>query len=786
MKRYYINNNWKYQKGYFESYLNEYHEEFTDIRIPHSVTITPFNYFDESIYQMVSTYQRKIFVPESYEGKCLRIVFEAAAHDAKVYLNGKLLIRHEGGYTAFSADISEELRYGEDNLVCVILDSREDLNFPPFGKVIDYMTYGGIYRDVYLEVGEKSHIEDVFVTTEIKNGIKVSLDIKATIDGDTKSYVYNQNGELIYESTLNERTLNLKDVTLWSLDEPVLYQVVTELYEGEKLVDSYEVTTGFRQIDFKADGLYLNGKKVHFRGLDRHQSYPYVGYAMPESMQRNDARIMKYELGLNAVRTSHYPQSHYFLDECDRIGLLAFMEIPGWQHIGDDKWKEVALRHTQEMVLQYRNHPSIFLWGVRINESVDDDAFYEKTNEIAHKLDPSRPTSGVRYLQKSSLKEDVFAFNEFVHSGNNEGVLDPKKNTPDLSKGYFISEYCGHMFPTKAYDDEKHRTELLKRHARILNDANRYEKIAGTFGWCLFDYNTHQDFGSGDSICYHGVCDFFRNRKDVAELYRSLGLQDTILHVTSNMDIGDSAAGVIEEIYAITNADCIRLYKNDAFVKEYDHSNSPFGDLGKGPILIDDRIGELLVKKEGFGKKKADDVKALLLAANRYGLANLPFKYLMLALKCITIHKMKMEDAVELYGKYISNWGDEVTAWKFEAIKDGKVVKTIVKKPMKSCQLAVDVSSRELIEGRSYDVAAVRVRVLSDDGNVLPYFNEPVEYLASGAIEVIGPVISALRGGMGGTYVKSKAIGSGQLIIRCRDMEDIINFDVKDKKDDQM
>ena len=84
MKRYYINNNWKYQKGYFESYLNEYHEEFTDIRIPHSVTITPFNYFDESIYQMVSTYQRKIFVPESYEGKCLRIVFEAAAHDAKV------------------------------------------------------------------------------------------------------------------------------------------------------------------------------------------------------------------------------------------------------------------------------------------------------------------------------------------------------------------------------------------------------------------------------------------------------------------------------------------------------------------------------------------------------------------------------------------------------------------------------------------------------------------------------------------------------------------------------
>lgn len=131
------------------------------------------------------------------------------------------------------------------------------------------------------------------------------------------------------------------------------------------------------------------GKKVFLRGLNRHQSYPYIGYAAPESLQREDARIHQEELGCNAVRTSHYPQSQYFLDECDRRGLLVFTEIPGWQHIGDQPWKDQACENVREMILQNRNHPAIVLWGVRINESVDDDPFYIRTNAIAHELDPS-------------------------------------------------------------------------------------------------------------------------------------------------------------------------------------------------------------------------------------------------------------------------------------------------------------------------------------------------------------------------------------------------------------
>ena len=185
----------------------------------------------------------------------------------------------------------------------------------------------------------------------------------------------------------------------WDIDSPKLYTCEVTLETG----DVQRVKFGFRDIEFRADGFYLNGRRVFMRGLNRHQSYPYMGYAAPESLQREDARILKEELCCNAVRTSHYPQSQYFIDECDRLGLLVFTELPGWQHIGDERWKEQACENLREMILQYRNHPSIVLWGVRINESVDDDAFYARTNAIAHELDPSRPTSGVRYIQKSSM-----------------------------------------------------------------------------------------------------------------------------------------------------------------------------------------------------------------------------------------------------------------------------------------------------------------------------------------------------------------------------------------------
>ena len=141
-------------------------------------------------------------------------------------------------------------------------------------------------------------------------------------------------------------------------------------------IDRKQVTFGFRTAEFRADGFYLNGKKTFLRGSEPTPELTLTSATPhPESLQREDARILQEELHCTAVRTSHYPQSQYFLDECDRRGLLVFTELPGWQHIGDDNWKDAACEMLQEMLLQNRDHPSIILWGVRINESVDDDAF---------------------------------------------------------------------------------------------------------------------------------------------------------------------------------------------------------------------------------------------------------------------------------------------------------------------------------------------------------------------------------------------------------------------------
>ena len=411
------------------------------VRLPHTVKEIPQHYADSQSYQMVCGYRKKLTLDPTLAGKRLFVQFDGAAHIATVYLNGKELATHRCGYTAFRVDITDAAVLGGENWLAVKLDTTENGEVPPFGFVIDYLTYGGLYREVWLDVREKSYIEDLYITTPDLTTLK----IKPTLQ-DAEGCI------LLVELQKGERvlvkkaftaggviTISCPGVKSWDTEHPILYTCRVSLLKIGRVMDTREVKVGFRTAEFKADGFYLNGKKTFLRGLNRHQCWPYVGYAVPERLQREDARILKQELACVAVRTSHYPQSQYFIDECDRLGLLVFTEIPGWQHIGGENWKDQAVENTREMVLQYRNHPSIVLWGVRINESQDDDELYRRTNAAAHELDPSRATSGVRFLEKSHLLEDVYAYNDFSHTGDNPGckprravMSQPEKGTADL------------------------------------------------------------------------------------------------------------------------------------------------------------------------------------------------------------------------------------------------------------------------------------------------------------------------------------------------------------------
>ena len=766
MNRIYLNDNWTF-------YRKDSPKIKESVRLPHTNVELPFNYLDERDYQFVSVYEKVVDIPKDADGKLVFLTFEGAAHKAEVFVNDELATTHNNGYTAFTVEISKFLRIGEPNIIKVILDSRESLNIPPFGHVIDYLTYGGLYREAYIDIKDKAYIEDVFVKTvsclNNEKTIRIEVTAKTKEDPEFELKVFDSEDKLVETMTSKEPNFELKStkLKLWSVDTPVMYRTEVTL-KTSGMRDTFVTRFGVREAVFRQDGFYLNGKKLKIRGLNRHQSYPYVGYAMPQSIQENDAYVLKHELGLNAVRTSHYPQSKYFLDACDDLGLLVFTESPGWQHIGDTEWKEQHLNNVSEMVKQYRNHPSIILWGVRINESQDDEELYTRANNIARNLDTTRQTSGVRYLQFSQMLEDVYSFNDFSHTGNNAGLQKKLFVTPKFNEPYIVSEYNGHMFPTKAYDDERHRLSHALRHANVLNAMYAENNgISGCFGWCMADYNTHKDFGSGDKICYHGVLDMFRNPKLAAAVYASQSDEKPVLTVSSTMDIGEHPAGSLGDVYVFTNADSVNLYKNDVFIRNFLPDTEDFPNMPHPPIKVDDLIGCLLEKNEGISKKSSDAIKKGV-----HGYLTESYKGV---LKSDIIAGMGLAMARDRIGikrgidiayKYVMGWGSDVTIYRFDAIKDGKIIKSVTMSPVDDIEIEATPSHTTLTEGTTYDVAAVNIKAVSNNKNVLPYFNEALYLETEGDIELIGPNLISLKGGMAGTYVKSCGVtGTGKLLI---------------------
>ncbi|MCR5428441.1 MAG: glycoside hydrolase family 2 protein [Lachnospiraceae bacterium] len=828
----YICRDWEFVENCTESFLKgDAVDGIVKVDIPHTVKELPLQYADEQAYQMVSGYRKHITVKKE-PGMRYILRFEGAAHIAEVFVNGEKAAEHRNGYTAFTVDIT---RYLADSgcLVSVRLDSTENPAIPPFGFVIDYLTFGGIYRPVELLEVPDTSVEDIFVSTPSAGTIQAEIYITGPLD-PSKNYscyadIIDPDGNVVRENIpahfdddpaiSQERALKLtgelpesraeggkivrmsleagiSGAKLWSPESPYLYTLRAKLcitpadgkahkpavideedeFEPEHV---FEKRFGIRTMEFTADGFYLNGEKYFIRGLNRHQNFPYIGYAASASLQRADAHILKDELHVNAVRTSHYPQSQAFLDACDELGLLVFTEIPGWQHIGDaPEWREQAVQNTREMILQYREHPSIMLWGVRINESVDCDELYTRTNALAHKLDPSRATSGVRYLEKSHLLEDVYAFNDFSYAGEGIAAKPKKKVTSDMDKALLISESNGHMFPTKAWDTWERRQEQALRHASVMNDAMADGEHAGCFEWCMFDYPTHKDFGSGDRVCYHGVMDYFRNPKLAAYVYASQTDDEPVLEVGSGMDIGDYNAGRLDKCYVFTNADAVRLYKNNDFVTEL--KPSAFAALPHGPLLVDDTIGCLLETKEGFTGRKEKLLHKSLNAAAQYGVAGLPLPDLLRMGWCMVRYKMSYADGVELFGKYVGNWGGEAVVWKYEAIKDGKVAAVKELSPGKKLHLEVKASDSagrsigaeypgrpaggktdririNLRDGETFDMSLIRVRFLNEFNTLAAYVVSPVRFEIDDEeiIRLVGPRIAASQGGMTGTIVRT-------------------------------
>lgn len=696
------------------------------VTLPHTAVELPFHYFDETSYQRGFTYEKRFTPGSDWKGREVTLHVEAAMADARVRLNGVEITTHKDGYTPFEARLTEHLVEGE-NLLAIDINGQENPSIPPFGGQIDYLTYAGMYRDVWMKLTAPISVASVKIETpdvlsEQKSvlamvrlanpqGLGVSGTLTATLEKDGTSLA-----ETRVEVTDETATISFKDlenIALWDLNTPHLYTLALTL-ETSAGIDHHTTRFGFRHAEFTTEGFHLNGRLLKIRGLNRHQSFPYVGYALGKAAQTKDAEILKYDLGLNLVRTSHYPQSVHFLDRCDEIGLLVFEEIPGWQHIGDKDWQAESIQNVRRMITRDWNHPSIILWGVRINESQDNHDFYLETNRVAHELDTTRQTGGVRYITDSELLEDVYTMNDFILGQEEMGgnrprtPLRPQREVTGLDRDvpYLITEYNGHMFPTKSHDQEQRQAEHVTRHLDVLNAAHGAKGTAGSIGWCAFDYNTHKDFGSGDRICYHGVMDMFREPKFAAYAYQSQrpASEGIVMEPVTYYARGERNIHGILPLIVLTNLDEVEVRYGDFDPVRLGPDRETYPHLPHAPVIF--RAGD-------FGDGGLGD----------WG--------------------MTWEHG-EIIG-YLD--GKEVTRRRFAS------------DPLPTT-LSITPDSTKVANGES---VRVMVRLLDQVGNKLRHSADPVQFKITGPAQLFGPELVPLRAGSTGLWLRMT--GQGQVTL---------------------
>jgi len=701
-----INNKWLFKA------LED--KDYEVVNIPHTNKEVPYNYFDEKDYQFISCYKKSIYPKD--KSKRIFLNFEGVMTAFNLKVNGNLLGEYRGGYIPHFIEITNHISFLEENEIYLEVDSREREDIPPFGYVVDYLTFGGVYRDVFLYELNHCFIENILYSYEVSdfNGDKGNIILRPRvllnndleeIKGSFKVEIqgYSQETELKVmpgRHWYDLKEVCLRNMELWNIDNPKLYNAQGTLWVNGDLMDKSTITLGFRDLKIDEKGFCINGSRVKIRGLNRHQSFPYAGYAMPKRAQIKDADILKDELGLNLARTSHYPQSPYFLERCDEIGLLVLEEIPGWQHVSKEApWREQALKDLESMIMRDYNHPSIITWGVRINESSDDDELYTKTNNLARELDSSRPTCGIRCIEKSNLLEDIYSMNDFIHDGG-EKVLRSRRKVTNLEKPvpYLVTEFCGHIFPTKKFDNEQRLVEHALRHGSVQSLVREKDEYMGAIGWCAFDYYTHFDFGSGDRICYHGVMDMFRLPKYAANLYKSQKelKEEVVLEPLTWWSRGERDKGLVFPIYVCTNCEEIEV------------------------ILGGKTLGLFKREEENIDEK----------------LAFLKYPPIKLSLSN-------------------GDWGSKWSEAEFIGYSHGKkvIAKKFVENPIFK-DIAVSIDDDELC-GKEFDTTRVVIKAIDQQGNILPYINGSIHITLQGDIEVIGPKHISLIGGSIAFWIKT-------------------------------
>ena len=559
--------------------------------------------------------------------------FEGVMMTAAVYLNGTWMGTHEGGYLPFTIDLSGELKNGK-NVLEVRVNNVDNPQIPPGKplKDLDFNYYGGIYRNVKLIKTNEIHITDPILEDKVASGgIFVNFDEISPNFAKAKVLVHvknesNKTANLRIETLIDDRqgfsnqTLSglkiLKENTseqfeahlivinpkLWSPSHPFLYDMTIRVYNGNQLVDEQHLKVGIRFFELKEDGFYLNNEKYFLSGTNRHQEYPYIGYALSDEANWRDAVLIK-NAGFNFVRLSHYPQSEAFLDACDELGLIVMNSLPGWQFMGDSTFQVNVKQNLRDMVRRDRNRACVLFWENSLNETWMEKPFMAELNQI---LDQEFPF----YSISASWIDDP-SYDLFIPARQHGKAPDYWNPYQNGAKHILIAEYGDWEyyaqnagFQQKSFADlkEEERTSrqlrsdgekrLLQQATNFQEASNSNRKGATTIGeanWLMFDYNR----GYSPDLESSGIADIFRIPKFSYDFYKSQVspgnfTRDSRLASPNNIEIASYwSPDSPQDVTVFSNADEVALYLNDSLIGRQTPTVNELSDhLSQAPFVF--------------------------------------------------------------------------------------------------------------------------------------------------------------------------------------------------------
>lgn len=566
----------------------------------------------------IGNYDKKLFIRSEWKGKRLFLRFEGANCVSNVFINGKQIGEHRGGYGAFIFEITDKVNYGKNNTVLVRVNNGEQLDVMPL--VGDFNFYGGIYRDVHLLVTEdicispldyaspgvylfQQHVGEkqaaVLARINLSNGTEhprqatLRLQVK---EGDKVVYQADKKVTVAPHTSVQpeEMSFTLLNPRLWNgREDPFMYQTVITLVKDGKEIDKVEQPLGLRYYATDADrGFFLNGKHLPLHGVCRHQEWAEVGNALRPMHHEEDTRLML-EMGVNAIRLAHYPQATYMYDLMDRNGIVTWAEIPfvgpgGYADKGfvdQPSFRENGKEQLKEMIRQHFNHPSICFWGLfnELKENGDNPLEYIKElNVLAHQEDPTRPTTSASNQGGAiNFITDNIAWNRYdgwygATPATLASWLDKTHQAhPEIKIA--ISEYGAgasiyhqqdslvQTSPGSWWHPENWQTEYHIQNWKIISER---PYVWGSFVWNMFDFGAaHRTEGDRPGINDKGLVTHDRKvKKDAFYFYKANWNPEPMVYIAGRRSV--NRVKPVTEVQIFSNCAEVTLKVNGQIIKK--------------------------------------------------------------------------------------------------------------------------------------------------------------------------------------------------------------------------